>query len=97
MKVTFHGAAQTVTGSQHLVEVNGKRILLDCGFFQGKRTEIVRAEPQLSIRPAHAGCGGALARPYRPQRESSQPGEERVSRTDLYDAGNRSPRQRHAA
>jgi metallo-beta-lactamase family protein len=39
MKITFHGAAKTVTGSQHLLEVNGKRILLDCGLFQGKRKE----------------------------------------------------------
>lgn len=39
MKLTFHGAAKTVTGSQHLIEVNGKRILLDCGLFQGKRKE----------------------------------------------------------
>src|SRR5687768_245056 len=39
MKITFHGAARTVTGSQHLVEVNGHRILLDCGFYQGKRSE----------------------------------------------------------
>ncbi len=39
MKLTFHGAARTVTGSQHLLEVNGKRILLDCGLFQGKRKE----------------------------------------------------------
>ncbi|MDZ7642536.1 MAG: MBL fold metallo-hydrolase [Desulfurivibrio sp.] len=39
MKLTFHGAAGTVTGSQHLLEVNGKRILLDCGLFQGKRKE----------------------------------------------------------
>ncbi|MDK1029310.1 MAG: MBL fold metallo-hydrolase [Anaerolineae bacterium] len=35
----FHGAAQTVTGSQHLLEVNGSRILLDCGLFQGRRSE----------------------------------------------------------
>jgi len=39
MKLTFHGAAQTVTGSMHLVEVNGSRLLLECGLFQGKRSE----------------------------------------------------------
>ena len=39
MKITFHGAAKTVTGSQHLIEVNDKRIPLDCGMFQGKRKE----------------------------------------------------------
>ena len=39
MKITFYGAAGTVTGSQHLIEVNNRRILLDCGLFQGKRKE----------------------------------------------------------
>ncbi|KPJ97697.1 MAG: MBL fold metallo-hydrolase [Desulfobacterales bacterium SG8_35] len=39
MKITFHGAARTVTGSQHLIDVNGHRIMLDCGLFQGKRKE----------------------------------------------------------
>ena len=37
MKMKFCGAAGTTTGSQHLLEVNGKRILLDCGLYQGSR------------------------------------------------------------
>ena len=37
MNIQFLGAAQTVTGSQHLISVNGSRVLLECGLFQGKR------------------------------------------------------------
>lgn len=37
MKISFHGADRTVTGSCHLVECNGKRILIDCGLYQGGR------------------------------------------------------------
>jgi metallo-beta-lactamase family protein len=39
MKLTFHGAAGEVTGSMHLLEAAGKRILLDCGLFQGQREQ----------------------------------------------------------
>jgi metallo-beta-lactamase family protein len=39
MKLQFLGAAQTVTGSMHLLSNNGSRVLLDCGLFQGKRGE----------------------------------------------------------
>ena len=39
MNITFHGAAQTVTGSQHLLQVNGYTLLLECGLFQGRRKE----------------------------------------------------------
>ena len=37
MQVEFHGAAGEVTGSMHLVEAAGRRILLDCGMLQGRR------------------------------------------------------------
>src|SRR5262245_44512159 len=39
MKSTFWGAAGAVTGSMHLLETGGKRILLDCGMNQGRRKE----------------------------------------------------------
>jgi metallo-beta-lactamase family protein len=39
MRIHFHGAARTVTGSQHLLEINGYRLLLDCGLYQGRRDE----------------------------------------------------------
>ena len=42
MKLTFAGAAGTVTGSMHQVEVAGKRYLLDCGMYQGRRQEAER-------------------------------------------------------
>lgn len=39
MDITFFGAAHTVTGSQHLLNIDGYHVLLDCGLFQGKREE----------------------------------------------------------
>lgn len=39
MKLKFIGAARQVTGTKHMIQVNGKTILLDCGMFQGHRKE----------------------------------------------------------
>ncbi|MCC7208714.1 MAG: MBL fold metallo-hydrolase [Anaerolineae bacterium] len=52
MKITFHGAAQTVTGSQHLIEVNGRQLLLDCGLYQGKRSEAYDRNRKFPFDPA---------------------------------------------
>jgi len=51
LKITFYGAAGTVTGSCHLVEVDGLRVLLDCGFFQGARDQDQRNRDPFSFDP----------------------------------------------
>ena len=52
MRITFYGAAQTTTGSMHLVEVCGKRILLDCGLYQGHRKEAFEKNRNMPVDPA---------------------------------------------
>ncbi|MEJ2422014.1 MAG: MBL fold metallo-hydrolase [Acidobacteriota bacterium] len=50
--LTSYGAAEEVTGSKHLVEANGARILLDCGLFQGHREEARRKNASFPFTPA---------------------------------------------
>src|SRR5271167_4392827 len=50
-KLTFLGAAGCVTGSKYLVEANGKRLLVDCGIFQGSNELSDRNYQPLSIDP----------------------------------------------
>ena len=52
MKIHFLGAARTVTGSMHLLEVNGSRILLECGLFQGKRAETYQRNHHFPFNPS---------------------------------------------
>ena len=52
MEITFHGAAQTVTGTQHLLQVNGCKILLDCGLYQGRRKETFERNQNFPFNPA---------------------------------------------
>ena len=49
--LTFLGAARTVTGSKHLLEVDGQRILIDCGLFQGLKDLRLRNWAPLPISP----------------------------------------------
>ena len=70
MKLSFHGAARSVTGSRHMLEIPGFRLLLDCGLFQGRRDEAHRQNRDLGFDPkslsavllshAHVDHSGAL-------------------------------------
>ena len=52
MKIAFHGAARTVTGSKHLITLkNGKKYLLDCGMFQGMGRETDALNRQWGFEP----------------------------------------------
>ncbi len=52
MNIEFCGAARTVTGSMHLLSINGKRVLLDCGLYQGRREEAARINKNFIFDPA---------------------------------------------
>jgi metallo-beta-lactamase family protein len=52
LEIQFIGAAQEVTGSQHLLTINGKKILLDCGMFQGHRKEAFEKNRQFIYNPS---------------------------------------------
>lgn len=52
MQLTIHGAAQEVTGSMHLLEVNGKRVLLECGLYQGRRADTYERNLNFPFDPA---------------------------------------------
>lgn len=51
MHIEFNGAAREVTGSCHILRVNGHTILLDCGLFQGKRSDVQKKNAQLPVDP----------------------------------------------
>ncbi len=70
MKIAFHGAARSVTGSRHLLQTSSAQVLLDCGMFQGNRQEADRRNRILGFDPqavnavllshAHIDHSGAL-------------------------------------
>jgi metallo-beta-lactamase family protein len=49
MEIEFYGAAREVTGSCHILRVNGKVVILDCGMFQGRRSESAAKNKTLPV------------------------------------------------
>jgi len=52
MRVHFLGATRTTTGSMYLLEINGQRLLLDCGLYQGHRDEAIERNRNFPFKPA---------------------------------------------
>ena len=52
MHIDFVGAAQTVTGSKHVIRTKHASVLLDCGMVQGRRRESNEANRNLGVNPA---------------------------------------------
>ena len=80
IKITFTGAAGNVTGSRHLIENDGHKILLDCGLFQGKRKDTYEHNLNFPFDPCIDRHSDLISRSYRPYRQCAQPGEKRLQR-----------------
>src|SRR5262249_21522348 len=53
MRIHFFGATRATTGSMYLFEINGKRLLLECGLFQGHREETLERNRHFPFDPKH--------------------------------------------
>ena len=97
MQVHFHGAAGEVTGSMHLVEAAGRRILLDCGLIQGSRESEARNEHPFPVDPSTldaVATNGSAAR----AKCVEAGGPSRVtSRTTASNSGRRDPSRKVAS
>lgn len=51
MQIHFLGATRTTTGSMYLLQINGQRLLLECGLFQGKRDESIERNRRFPFQP----------------------------------------------
>jgi metallo-beta-lactamase family protein len=51
MRIHFYGATRTTTGSVYLLEINGQRLLLECGLFQGRRGETIERNRTFPFDP----------------------------------------------
>ena len=87
MQIQFWGAARTVTGSMHLLTINGQRLLLDCGLFQGKRSIANERNSQSALRRQIDRCVCALARPHGSRGHAADADQVRLRWVDLLHLG----------
>ena len=83
MQITFAGAAREVTGSCHILRINGKTVVLDCGMFQGRRSEAGQKNRELPLpvdqidavvlSHAHIDHSGRAAAPHRTRVSRADP------------------------
>ena len=93
--VTVWGAARAVTGSMHLVEACGQRILLDCGQSRGPRNETT--EPRrVPVRPEARSTPSSSATPTSTTAASCPPGPPGLRRADLLHGRHARPDRSHA-
>ena len=65
MQISFHGAARTVTGSKHIITLtDGKKILLDCGMFQGLGVETEQLNAEFGFNPKEIDSTAAFSCTY---------------------------------
>lgn len=64
MELEFYGAAGRITGSCHILRINGHQILLDCGLIQGRPEEETLNREEFLFDPRTVGC--IEPRSYRP-------------------------------
>jgi len=64
LTLTSYGGALEVTGSKHVIEADGRRILLDCGMFQGRRAETYEKNRRLPLPPDDIDCAVLSHGPY---------------------------------
>lgn len=56
MKLTFLGATETVTGSKYLLETDSKKVLIDCGLFQGRKELRLMNWEKLPVKASSIDC-----------------------------------------